>query len=650
ISLKFSLDSIRQSSLPTNLISSVPYDYALMRGTGPAIAKAGYDFDSLFIPFRCVASDIEQKRSVVFRSGDLAQAVRASSAYPFYFRPATVNGKILYDGGLYDNFPSDVMEQEFHPDFIIGINASGNDRPASETDLVSLLQAMMTNPTNLSMNGRNGILIDLDTDDFGLFDFSDVDKIIREGYRHTTDSIPRILASVSRRSDASELRLRRSTFRKSMKPVVVDDILIEGVNSKQRSYIRSVMKKDTGAVPLESLRMPYFRLISDKNIRQIDPQLIFDSTDGTFDLRLRVKRERDLITRFGGNISSRPISEVFGGLTYLVWGRRAYSFSTNFYFGKLYTSGQAKIRMEAPTRLPYYLELDATLNQYDFYRSVNAFFPEQRPTYILKSDYHFGLSAGVPTGNKAKIYGSAGYVRLADNYYQTPNFTQADTADKTTFKGVTAQISYEWNTLNKKQFASEGARLQWRVRFTALEEKTIPGSTSIDRSIISDQHTWFQSTLKYDKFFFERSRFKAGFNLSVLASNMPLFNNFTVTSVNAPAFEPILEMQTLYLPDYRALNFAGGGIRNIFSVRSNIDFRLEGYLFQPYQQLLKTPDNKATLGLPFNKRFFSASGGLVFHSPIGPLSLHVNYYSRQKNPVSVLFTAGFLLFHPGALE
>ena len=133
----------------------------------------------MFVPFRCIASDIARKKSIVFRQGDLGRAVRASSAYPFYFRPATIDGKILYDGGMYNNFPADILQYEFHPDFIIGINASGDDRPTSETDLVSLLQAMMTTPTDLSMKAGTSFLIDLNMDKFGLFDFTNVKKIGR---------------------------------------------------------------------------------------------------------------------------------------------------------------------------------------------------------------------------------------------------------------------------------------------------------------------------------------------------------------------------------------------------------------------------------------------------------------------------------------
>jgi hypothetical protein len=87
ISLRFDLDTLLTTSLPTNLRSPVLLDFEQMRGFAPVSAAAGYSMDSLFVPFRCVASDITAQRAHIFRSGDLSQAIRASMSYPFYFKP-----------------------------------------------------------------------------------------------------------------------------------------------------------------------------------------------------------------------------------------------------------------------------------------------------------------------------------------------------------------------------------------------------------------------------------------------------------------------------------------------------------------------------------------------------------------------------------
>ena len=63
------------------------------------------NFDSLAIPFRAVATDIETRAPVVIGTGDLALAVRASMAIPVVFRPVRIGDQWLTDGGIAENAP-----------------------------------------------------------------------------------------------------------------------------------------------------------------------------------------------------------------------------------------------------------------------------------------------------------------------------------------------------------------------------------------------------------------------------------------------------------------------------------------------------------------------------------------------------------------
>src|SRR5262249_52564625 len=62
-------------------------------------------FDDLPIPFRCVATDMQNGDAVVLHDGPLAQAVRASMAIPGVFTPVKINGRVLADGGMVQNIP-----------------------------------------------------------------------------------------------------------------------------------------------------------------------------------------------------------------------------------------------------------------------------------------------------------------------------------------------------------------------------------------------------------------------------------------------------------------------------------------------------------------------------------------------------------------
>ncbi len=114
-------DSInfRSSILPTNIVSPRQMNFAFVQLCAQGNAVAGGDFDKLFVPFRCVASDIYNKEAVVFRYGVLGDAIRASMSYPFMFKPVMIDNRLLFDGGIFNNFPVDVMRSDFKPDFMI---------------------------------------------------------------------------------------------------------------------------------------------------------------------------------------------------------------------------------------------------------------------------------------------------------------------------------------------------------------------------------------------------------------------------------------------------------------------------------------------------------------------------------------------------
>ena len=97
------------------------------------------DFDTLPIPFRCVATDLVNADTVVLKSGSLAQSLRATMAIPAVFAPVELDGKILADGGILNNIPTDVAK-DMGADIILVVNIETQlgDR-SSLQDLVGIL-------------------------------------------------------------------------------------------------------------------------------------------------------------------------------------------------------------------------------------------------------------------------------------------------------------------------------------------------------------------------------------------------------------------------------------------------------------------------------------------------------------------------------
>lgn len=649
-----SLDSAASivSSFPTNVVSPIAMDFAMMEGGSGASAAANYNFDSLFVPFRCVAADIEKKESVIFKEGDLGQAVRASMTFPFYIPPIRVNGTLLFDGGLYNNFPSDIMYKDFFPDFIIGSNVSnGNEPPPGDDNLLSQLKSGLRSKSNFDVLCESGVFIEPKVIAGGLFNFNNLQPIIDSGYTATMRKMDFIKQHIQRRSDSTELQTKRNAFIKKEPKIIFENIYIEGLKKKQSEYARKVLRHKNKQISLEDIKEGYFRLASDNKIKYIYPRAKFNPQTGYYDLILKIKKERDLITYFGGNFSNRPISEGYIGFQYNYLGSFATGIMANAYFGKLYSSVQLKTRFDFPFKLPIYIEPIVTWNKWDYYKSSNAFLEDVKPSYLKQNEEYGDLNVGFPTGKKGRIVCGSGVARITYNYYQTPKFTVQDTSDRTDFDEFSSQAYYEVNSLNRKQYANQGEYVNFKVRYINGLEINTPGSTSTDTlPQYKKQHEWISLKFTGERYFNRRGTLKIGIFGEGAYSTQTTFNNYTSSVLSAPAFQPTPDSKVVFLPNYRAYQYVAGGLKFIVNIRKNIELRGEGYIFQPYQTLIKNADFKTDFSQPFAFQHYIATGALVWNTPVGPMSLSVNYYDQEKNPFSILFHFGYIMFNKQAIE
>lgn len=650
VTFKVSYDSTFHMSFLNTLVNSAQVDFTLMENTSAAIAQADYDFNNLFVPFRCVASDIKNKREQIFNCGDLGRAVRASIAYPLYLTPMTADNELMYDGGIYNNFPSDVMLNEFNPDIMIGVNVSGGPDILNEGNFFSQLKNMIIQSQHTTLPGNTDILITPNVSDMGVFDFSNFKAVVDSGYAAAMLQMPYIKSVIAKRVYAEELTNRRNEYVKNFPPLVVDSIIITGVTASKAAYITRVLNPEHRPLKLKQLKQRFFKLIADENIRYGFPRLVYKPEKKMYDLELFVKPETDLRIDVGGDFSSRPISEGFIGVRYNILSRQSLGLDANTYFGKLYNSGQLKLRVDFPGKPDFFAEPFYTINRLDYYKSSNAFTEDERPSYLIKSDQSFGINIGIPARNKGQVIGSGAFFNCKDQYYQTKDFLKSDTADVTRFDGYTLGLNFERNTLNRKMYASKGTFLTIRLRYINGTERTKPGSKSQDQTSFSAAREWWQVKLIYDNYFTSLGPIKLGFYSETNFSGQPFFSNYTASVLQAPGFYPTQESKTLFLENFHSFNYLGTGLKSVFQIRSNIDFRLEGYILQPFQEITKSVSNRATYGDALSVRYYIASAAAIYHSPIGPVALTLNYYDRKEKSFSLMFHLGYILFNRSALD
>ncbi|HYG50599.1 MAG TPA: patatin-like phospholipase family protein [Flavobacteriales bacterium] len=645
VNFRFSNDSILFRNLPTNLVTPAALDFQMMAVFAKPEAAAGYNFDSLFVPFRCVASDVEAKRSVVFSKGNLNQAVRASMSYPFYLRPILVDDRLMLDGGLYNNFPVGVLEHEFNPDIIIGSLVTSNASKPDEEDIFNMMENMIVTRQDFSISCDMSVLIEPNLNGASTFDFSNMKEAIDAGYAATIAKIDSIKILLARRVTREELAAKRQEYQAKMAEPEFGDVIITGIKENQKRYIEKTIKRKQKSLTLKTLKPRYYKTYSDEKIRFIYPMAHYDSTTKKYDLLLQVKKDKPFEVAFGGNVSSRPVNTGFVGFKYHLLGRSAWTFNISSSFGKFYTSGRAAVRLEPAARKHYYIEPEYNIHRWDFFKSSNLFYEDKKPSYLVQDEQYIGLNFASALGTKGKLVLQGRYVQSTDSYYRTDQFTTKDTSDKTHVYALTGGLSYERNSLNRKLYANTGSYLRLSARYINAFERTVPGNTSLVRDTVEKYHNWPLIKFEYQQYIFRKSNLHLGFSTDNVFSFQPFYGNYTASLLAAPAYAPIVETKTLFMPDLRAHKYLSVGTQLIVSMTRKIDLRAEAYYFQPLNSLMEQVDGTAKYSELFLKREVIISIIGVFHSPVGPVSISFNIYPEHKVPFTFMFNFGYLIFN-----
>ena len=115
--------------LKKNLLGSLPSGYIYGQNVNNLISSltVGYqdsmDFKDLPKPFFCIAADMVSGKAKIWHSGKINQAMRSTMSIPGMFAPVRVDGMVLVDGGLRDNYPT-ALARKMGADIIIGVDLS----------------------------------------------------------------------------------------------------------------------------------------------------------------------------------------------------------------------------------------------------------------------------------------------------------------------------------------------------------------------------------------------------------------------------------------------------------------------------------------------------------------------------------------------
>ncbi|MDP1677987.1 MAG: patatin-like phospholipase family protein [Bacteroidota bacterium] len=157
------------------------------------------NFDDLKIPFRCVSTDLISGKKIVFSSGNLSEALRASISIPLLYNPLRKDTLELTDGGLLSNIPVDVAKT-LGADIIIAVNTVSPLRTSSQLnnawEVADQIVNIMAQEKNKRALDSATIVITPDLGSFPSVDFSNLSFVKQQGNYSTKAKIQDIKDSI----------------------------------------------------------------------------------------------------------------------------------------------------------------------------------------------------------------------------------------------------------------------------------------------------------------------------------------------------------------------------------------------------------------------------------------------------------------------
>lgn len=197
------------------------------------------NFKNFPIPFSCIAADIETGNYCVLEKGYLPEALRATMSIPSVFKPVTIDGRLLVDGGLVNNFPVEEVIK-MGADIVIGVDVQSPYFKQDELNSILRIVEQSSKFLRAPMNEKNRALCDIylgpGIEEYSISSFTQFDSIIASGEREARRILPQL------RQLADSLKKMGYAPRKIQLPKLpdkyfVDDIQLIGLQNVTRQLV-----------------------------------------------------------------------------------------------------------------------------------------------------------------------------------------------------------------------------------------------------------------------------------------------------------------------------------------------------------------------------------------------------------------------------
>lgn len=637
--------------LPTSLINPLPMNFAFMDLFARYSAQCGGDFDRLFVPFRCVASDVYHKHKVVMRSGSLGDAIRASMSFPMVFEPIEIDSVLMYDGGIYDNFPVDVMRSDFAPDIMIGVDVSAPDTKPDRNNMFQQLEDMIIQNNDYSLPAEEGIKIRVPVQQFGLLDFPLAKEIYQIGYDKAMSMMDSIASRVTARIPSEARSLRREVFKSATPYVRFDSVSVSGGSPGQNEFIRYTFTgNESDTFGLARAKDAYYRIISGGKLRNLVPKALYNDSTSMFTLDLNADVKNKFNVGMGGYITSTSNSMLFLSSGYSTLSFNSLNIGVDAWIGQSYMACTAKARVAMRSAIPSYLELQGVISRTKEYDSGRIFYDEGS-TLATSAELFLRLNYGVAVGRSGKAVLSAGIGRLSHRFYDALIVAPVD-RDRLTLRLAQVRAAYERNTLNDPSAPTAGMRLRAGVLGVYGNDTYFPENDRA-RAVDGNDRWWVQGEFEFDRYWQLAKRFYFGVTSTTVASSQKAFDTYAATEVMLPSFRPTPSSYGYFNTRFRSSQFTTLGIVPVWNPFGMFQLRAGLYCFMPWREVrpsLQPVGGMPVVGVEYGDWFrnprFIGEIKAAYSLPFAQLSAYANYSDSPGNRWNFGLSFGLFFLAP----
>lgn len=207
-------------------------------------------FKELPIPFACVAMNLATGDEVILQEGLLPLSLRASMAIPAFFSPVTINGDVLVDGGVVNNFPVDIAKR-MGADIVIGIDVQSELAKPNELKSINQVVGQLVGLTGNAKYLENVKLADIyikpDVTKFSTYSFDkpSIDSLIINGELATQSKVSELKSLVNRVGKREKFAVNNSAERATdivNDTISIREIIFNGVSLDEGEWLKGLAK------------------------------------------------------------------------------------------------------------------------------------------------------------------------------------------------------------------------------------------------------------------------------------------------------------------------------------------------------------------------------------------------------------------------